>query len=75
MKGFRINGSFKDVRHEQVFSIEIAAADKDAANECALSTLGSRHKLKRWEITINEIVELANDDIADPLVKYQVGEN
>ena len=75
MKGFRINGSFKDVRKEQVFSIEIAAEDNDKAKEYALSTLGSRHKLKRWEITINEIVELANDDIVDPLVKYQVGEN
>ena len=74
MKGFRIKGSFEDVRKKQVFSIEMAAENKEAAREAALSTLGSRHKLKRWEITIDDIVELKTEDITDPLVKYQVGE-
>ena len=74
MKGFRIKGSFEDVRKTQIFSIEMAAEDAEAAREAALSTLGSRHKLKRREIKIDDIVELKIEDITDPLVRYQVGE-
>ena len=74
MKGFRAKGSFKDTRSRQVFTVEVAAEDMDAAKERVLSNLGSRHKLKRWEITIDEIVELAPADITDRLVEYEVGE-
>lgn len=74
MKAFRINGSYKDARHEQKFSIEIAAEDADAAKEKTLSTLGSRHKLKRWEISVTDITELKPSDVTDTLVRYQVGE-
>jgi len=72
MKGFRIIGSFKDVRSEQKFSIEVAAENADAAKETALSVLGSRHKLKRRDITINEINELKPDEITNLTVKHQV---
>ena len=74
MKGFRVKGSFKDVRKRQDFTVEIAAEDADAAKEKILSNLGSRHKLKRWEISIDELVELAPADITDRLVEYEVGE-
>jgi len=72
MKGFRIIGSFKDIRNEQKFSIEVAAENADAAKETALSVLGSRHKLKRRDITINEINELKPDEITNLTVKHQV---
>jgi len=75
MKGFRAKGSFKDTRSRQVFTVEVAAENEDAAKERILSNLGSRHKLKRWEITIDEIVELAPSDITDRLVEYEVSEN
>ena len=74
MKGFRAKGFYKDKRKDQDFTVEVAAADENAAREKVLSNLGSRHKLKRWEITINEITELAPADITDRLVQYEVGE-
>jgi len=74
MKGFRAKGSFKDARSRQVFTVEVAAENADAAKERVLSNLGSRHKLKRWEISIDEIVELAPADITDRLVAHEVGE-
>ncbi|MCL2785682.1 MAG: 50S ribosomal protein L18Ae [Methanomassiliicoccaceae archaeon] len=74
MKGFRIKGSYKDTRKRQDFTIEVAAENEEAAREKILSNLGSRHKLKRWEITIDELVELAPGDITDRLVEYEVGE-
>jgi len=75
MKAFLIKGDYADRRQgRQPFSVEMAAADKVAVEEKALSTLGSQHKLKRWEINISEITEMKPEDVTDPVVKYQIGE-
>jgi len=74
MKGFRITGTFADVRQgQQPFCVEVAAENEDAAKEQIVSTLGSRHKLKRWQINITEIKELAPEDVQDHVVKYKIG--
>lgn len=74
MKGFRVTGTFADVRAgQQPFSVEIAAEDEAAAKEQIISTIGSKHKVKRWQITISEVKELANDEIENHIVKYKVG--
>jgi len=73
MKAFRIVGSFADPRKRQPFSIEMAAEDEAAVRERALSTLGSKHRLKRRDIDITEIVELTPDQITNPVVKYDIG--
>ena len=74
MKGFRITGSFADARQgKQPFCVEVAAEDEAAAKEQIVSTFGSRHKLKRWQIDITEIKELSADDIQDHVVKYKIG--
>jgi len=73
MKAFRVVGSFADPRKRQPFSIEMAAEDEAAVRERALSTLGSKHRLKRRDIDITEIVELTPDQITNPVVKYDVG--
>ena len=75
MKAFRVVGTFNDARQEkgkQPFKIEFADESIEAVKEQALSTLGSRHKLKRWEIQIAEVIELADAEITNPLVKYKV---
>ena len=72
MKAFRITGSYADPRKRQPFSIEMAAEDEAAVKERALSTLGSKHRLKRREIEITEIVELAPDQVTNPIVKYEI---
>ena len=72
MKGFRAKGSFKDTRKRQDFTVEVAAENAEAAKEKVLSNLGSRHKLKRWEISIDEFTELQPADITDRLVAYEV---
>lgn len=74
MKAFIIKGDYADRRQgRQPFSVEMAAADEAAVKEKALSTLGSQHKLKRWEINITEIVELKPEDVTNPVVQYQIG--
>jgi len=73
MKAFRVVGSFADPRKRQPFSIEMAAVDEAAVKERALSTLGSKHRLKRREIDITEITELTPDQVTNPIVKYEIG--
>ena len=73
MKGFRVTGSFADVRQgQQPFSVEVAAEDESSAKEQIVSTMGSRHKVKRWQINVNEISEIEADKIENPVVKYKV---
>ncbi len=73
MKAFLVTGHFADPRKEQPFSIEMAAEDEAAVREKTLSTIGSRHKMKRWQITITDVKELPADQVTDHLVKYQIG--
>jgi large subunit ribosomal protein LX len=73
MKAFLVTGHFADPRKEQPFSIEIAAEDEAAVREKTLSTIGSRHKMKRWQITITDVKELPADQVTDHVVKYQIG--
>ena len=67
MKGFRVTGSFDDVRQgKQPYSVEIAAREQ------VVSTFGSKHKVKRWQIRIDDVKELSNDEIVNHVVKYKV---
>jgi len=73
MKGFKVTGSFRlDKRTRQDFTIEVAAEDEEAATDKALSTLGSRHRVKRNEIEFKDLVEISGDDISDSAVRYMV---
>lgn len=75
MKAFRVTGSYADVRQkQQPFSVEMAAEDEAAVREKALSTIGSKHKLKRWQIDITEVAEIPADQVTNHVVKYQIGE-
>ncbi len=73
MKAFLVTGHFADPRKEQPFSIEMAAEDEAAVREKALSTIGSKHKMKRWQITITDIKEIPADQVENHVVKYQIG--
>lgn len=75
MKAFRVTGTYADARQvRQPFSIEMAAEDEAAVREKALSTIGSKHKLKRWQIDITEAAEIPAAEVTNHVVKYQIGE-
>ena len=42
--------------------------------EKAVSTIGSKHKLKRWQIDITDVSEIPADQVVNHVVKYQIGE-
>ena len=73
MKAFLVTGSFADPRKEQPFSIEMAEEDEASVREKTLSTIGSRHKMKRWQIKIDKVEEIPADKVESHLVKYQIG--
>ena len=57
----------------QPFSKEIIGNDENEAKERLFSILGSRHRVKRRMIKINNISEINKEEIGDPVVKYMVG--
>ncbi|MDD4222591.1 MAG: 50S ribosomal protein L18Ae [Methanomethylophilus sp.] len=73
MKAFRVTGTFDDPRKIQPFSIEMAAEDEASVKEKVVSTIGSRHKMKRRQIQISKIEEIPADQVESHLVKYQIG--
>lgn len=54
----------------QPFRKEIIGENEEDAKERILSIIGSRHKVKRRMIKIDNIVELKEEEVQDPLVKY-----
>lgn len=74
MKAYLATGSFKTGKFtSQKFSIEVAAENEAGVNEQIYSNLGSRHKLKRTQIMIDEIRPLKGDEITNPTVEYLAG--
>ncbi|MBO5547754.1 MAG: 50S ribosomal protein L18a, partial [Candidatus Methanomethylophilaceae archaeon] len=64
MKAFLVSGTYADVRQvRQPFAVEMAADDEAAVKEKTLSTIGSKHKLKRWQIDITDVKELSADEV------------
>ncbi|UAL07743.1 MAG: 50S ribosomal protein L18a [Candidatus Methanogranum gryphiswaldense] len=75
MKAFRVTGSFADPRQkQQKFSVEMSGENEAAVREKALSTFGSKHRLKRRQIDITEITEIPADQVISHVVKYDIGE-
>jgi large subunit ribosomal protein LX len=73
MKGFRVTGSFRISKGNwQKFTVEVAAQDEGGAEDRVLSNIGSRHRVNRNEVKITGVESVSNDEILDPVVKYQV---
>lgn len=68
MKIYRIKGWFRQGLFTQKFTRELAVASKEQALEKVYSEFGSRHKIKRNQINIEEVVELKPEEIKDPAV-------
>jgi ribosomal protein L20A (L18A) len=78
MQAFRASGTYRikkgNYRDDlQVFKIEVAAEDENAARDLIFSNFGSRFRVLRKDIAIKELVTLKPDEITDPVVEHQVG--
>jgi large subunit ribosomal protein LX len=71
MKAFEIKGQFMMSRRSwKKFTIEVASADEKAALEKAMALMGSRHKVKRKFIKIDNVKSLKNEEVSDHAVKH-----
>ena len=71
MNAFEVKGQFRvSSRDWQSFTIEIASENENAAIEKAFSLMGSRHRVKRQFVKIENIRTLKPEEITDHRVKY-----
>jgi large subunit ribosomal protein LX len=74
MKAFRVHGSYRAAkRRNQPFSVDIVATDEDGANEKILSTFGSKHRVTRRFILVDNIAEINPADSTAPSVVAHFG--
>jgi large subunit ribosomal protein LX len=73
MKAFKVTGSFKMGRLSQSFTKEVLSNDKKGAEEFILSDLGSKHKVKRYDIHITDVKELKPDEVTDSIISFKLG--
>ncbi len=72
VKVFRISGSFKQRKQNTPFSKEISAITEEQAKEKLFSEFGSRNRLKRGQIRIDNIDEISFEEVTDPFVQKLV---
>lgn len=73
MKVFRVTGTFRMGRSIQKFSKEVAANDEAGARETILGDLGSKHRTPRRAIAIQDVREVPEDEIKDPVARMKAG--
>jgi len=62
-KIWRASGEYKKKKRKFVFSRELLGEKESHVHEKILSELGSRHRVKRKDITITEIKEIKPEEI------------
>ena len=68
-KNYRVKGSFVMGSETQVFTKEFRAINEEDIYEKLYSIFGSKHGIKRNQIKIDSIEEIAEDEVVDPIVK------
>ena len=66
VRTFQIKGWFKQGRHRQPFNKEVPALSEQQALERIYSELGSRHRIKRNLIHVDEIAALEPEEAKEP---------
>jgi ribosomal protein L20A (L18A) len=58
LKTFRVSGKFKRNRKTQDFTKELRGLKKEDVLEVLISTIGSQHHVKRFQISIENVEEI-----------------
>lgn len=68
IKIFRIKGWFKQGYEKQIFTRELPALSKKQALERVYSEVGSKHRVKRHLINIEEVTEIKPEEVKNTRV-------
>jgi large subunit ribosomal protein LX len=68
-KIFKIQGRFIMGQGLKHFTKELKAVSEDDIREKIYSEFGSKHRISRSKIFIEEITEISEEDALDPMIK------
>jgi large subunit ribosomal protein LX len=68
-KIFRIQGKFMMGDSLKPFTRELKATNEKEIKEKIYSEFGSKHHIKRNKVKIENITEISEDEVLDPIVK------
>jgi len=71
-KIYRVKGKFALGEETQIFTKELKAVNKEDIFEKIYADFGSKHRIKKSMIKIEEIDEISPDEVIDPLIKALV---
>jgi len=69
VKVFRVSGKISKPNFQTEFRKEVRALKPEDAVEKVFTELGSRHRVRRYQMTISKVEELSPDEIEDVLLK------
>jgi len=69
VKVFQVIGEIVKPNFQTKFRKEIRALKPEDAVEKIYKDLGSKHRVKRFQIKISEVKEIGPEEIASPLIK------
>ena len=73
MKAFRVTGSFRAGMRDQPYSVDVVGVNKEDAMERVLSNFGSRHRVSRRFVKIDDISEIDPSESTAPRVVAHFG--
>jgi large subunit ribosomal protein LX len=69
VKVFRVIGEIRKPNFQTEFRKEVRALKPEDAVEKVYMELGSKHRVRRYQMTISKVEELSPEEIEDVLVK------
>jgi len=72
MKAFKVTGQIKKPQLATPFAKEVIADKSEHAVEKVYSEIGSKHRVKRFQIKIADVKEMQPDEIENPILKKLV---
>jgi large subunit ribosomal protein LX len=72
MKVFRVTGEIRKPNLKTPFVKEVLADKSEHAVEKVYTEIGSKHRVKRYHMTISKVEEIKPEEIANPILKKMV---
>ncbi len=69
MKVFRVSGEIRKPNLKTPFAKDVLAEKRERAVEKVYAELGSKHRVKRFQIKITDVAEIPVEQVDDPLLK------
>lgn len=69
LKVFRVTGEINKPNLKTPFNKEVLAVKSDHAVEKVYAEIGSKHRVKRFQLKISNVEEISIDEIENPIIK------